>query len=113
MFIYGEDQNLQQEIIKVMFKYMNIRRELLHHFQKTIVMFRSSIAQKVDDINKILRKSKILIQDSTVNIQILIKYRFGKCHRTNQKNRSNKMVASHHLVYTLWTLISNLLTFIS
>ena len=61
MFVYGEDKYLQQEIIRVLFKFMNIRRELLHHFQKTIVIFRSNIAQKIDDINKILRKSKILI----------------------------------------------------
>jgi hypothetical protein len=44
-----------------MFKYMTIRKELLFHFQRTIVVFRSSIKPSIENIESILSKCKMLI----------------------------------------------------
>ena len=93
MFVDANDQIFQQEIMRVLFKYMTIRRELLFHFQRTILVFRSGIKASIENIQTVLSKCKMLIQDTTVHHMFLflnLSFRFGKCLRKT-------MIKAYHL----------------
>jgi len=66
LFVYADNTQYQKEIIKVLIRFMNIRRELLRNFQRTILIFRDNFKPSLERLERVLKQTKLLMANSTI-----------------------------------------------